>query len=177
MEAAKLVLLTLAALCGYGGVLGEVSACICPEAFTLGKPAVFGALPALLLGPLWGVIEFLVPSVFVGCALAMAAHFGERPTIKAFFFYRPLACLVALTLLTATVAGALGYYANIMGAYPILGPMESALPNTQHPLLAATWLAMIGSHLAVLVGGIILAFWTWKKRAIFEQMIREKSGR
>lgn len=177
MEAAKLVLLTLAALCGYGAALGEVSAWICPEAFTLNKPAVFGALPSVILGPIWGSLDFLIPSVFVGIALGIAAHFGERPAIKAFFFYRPLACLVALCAITATASGALGFRAVQTGAYPILGPMENALPKDQHPFLAATWWAMLGSHFAVLVGGIILAAWTWKKRAFFEKIVRENSAR
>lgn len=176
MEAAKLVLLTLAALCGYGAALGEVCACICPEAFTLNKPAAFGALPALILGPIWGALDFLIPSVFVGVALAMAAHFGARPAVKAFFFFRPLACLIALTSITAAIAGPLGYRAALMGAYPILGPMENAIPRDQHPLLAAVWWAMIGSHFAVLVGGVILAAWTWKKRALFEQIVRAKTS-
>ena len=175
MEAAKLILLTLAALCGYGAALGEVSAWICPEAFTLGRPAAFGALPALVLGPIWGALDFLIPSGFIGVAMAMAAHFGGRPAIKAFFFYRPLACLVALAAIAASVAGALGYHAVLTGAYPILGPMEHALTPQQHPLLAAVWWAMLGSHFAVLAGGIVLAVWTWKKRAVFEEIVRQKS--
>ncbi len=175
MEAAKLVLLTLAALCGYGAALGEVCAWICPEAFTLNKPAAFDALPALILGPIWGALDFLIPSVFVGVAMAMAAHFGARPAIKSFFFFRPLACLVALASLAAAVAGLLGYRAVLAGSYPILGPMENAIPRDRHPLLAAAWWAMLGSHCAVLVGGIILSAWTWRKRALFEQIVRAKS--
>ena len=54
--------------------------------------------------------------------------------------------------------------------------MENALPKEQHPLLAATWWATLGSHFAVLAGGIMLAAWVWKKRAAFEQIVRQKNA-
>lgn len=175
MEFAKLVLLCIAALCAYGAVLGEVSALLCPEAFTLGRPAVFENWPALALGPIWGVLDLLLPATVAGLALAIAANVGHHPTLKAAFFHRLLPGLVGVMTLAASTAGALGFFATRRGAYEILGPMRDALPPERHPFLAAVWWATLGSLSANFVGAIILAMWTWRKRAYFGGLIAKQS--
>jgi hypothetical protein len=175
MESAKLVLLCIAVVCGFGACLGEASALVCPEAFTLGRPPSFGDLPALVLGPLWGVIDFVYPGAVIGLALAMAAHVGNRPAVKAFFFVKPLLAHAVLLAVISVASGVIGWFAVRDGAYPIIGPLRDALPPDQHPLLGAVWWARFGAHAANIVGGIAIATWIWRKRAVFERMVRGKA--
>src|SRR5712671_6670425 len=88
MEIAKLVLLCIVSLCGYGGVLGATSAALCPEAFTLGRPPFFEHWPVLALGAVWGMLDMLIPSTAAGLALGLASNFGPHPAVKASFFRR-----------------------------------------------------------------------------------------
>src|SRR5262245_9261777 len=111
MEVAKLVLLCIAAVCGAGAVIGEAASWVCAEAFTLGKPPAFGSLHPALLGPLWGIIDFVMPGAMVGIALGLAATVGDRPAVKAFFFKRPLIGHAVLMIAMAAVAGGIGWLA------------------------------------------------------------------
>lgn len=173
MESAKLVLLCIAAVCGFAACLGEVSALACPAAFTLGRPRWFGDLPAAVLGPLWGVLDFLYPAAIVGVAVALASHVGPRPSVKAFFFRKPLIGHAVFMAFVSAVAAVIGWFAVKSGVYPIIGPLDGALPVEQHPALGAVWWASLGAHAANIVGGITLAGWIWRKRAVFERMVRE----
>ena len=174
MEFAKLVLLCIVSVCAYGGIAGEISALICPEAFTLGRPPVFEKWPALALGPIWGVLDLLLPATVAGLALAMAANIGHHPTLKAAFFHRVLPGLVGVMALAAISAGALGFFTTRSGAYEILGPMRDALPIERHPLLAAVWWAALGGLSASFVGAVVLAMWTWRKRAYFGALLAKR---
>jgi len=171
MEFAKLVLLSIAALCGYGAVLGEVSALICPEAFTLGRPPVFEHWPPAALGPIWGVLDLLIPATVAGLALAVAANVGHHPTLKAAFFCRVLPGLAGVMAIAAITAGALGFSTTRHGSYEIIGPMRDAVRPERHPFLAAVWWASLASLGTSFVGAIVLALWTWRKRAYFGALL------
>jgi hypothetical protein len=173
MEAAKIVLLSLAIFCGYGALFGEVCAWISPEAYTIARKAAFGNLPVALSGPLWGIFDFMPFAAGIGIGTALAAHVGNRPTVKAFFFRRPMLILVPVVAVIGTITGFLCHSAVLDRSIPI--PKNSAwLPNEKIPPYAATWWAMIASQATMILGGITLAVWTWRKRAVFEKMVRER---
>jgi hypothetical protein len=174
MEFAKLVLLCFACISGMGAVLGGFSALFCPEAFTLGRPPVFGSLPAPVLGLLWGWLEFMLPAITVGLAVAMAANVGPRPAVKALFFRKPLWAHLALIAVIAVVTAIAGYVAIQQGAWHVVGPLAT-LPAERHRWIGAVWWGSRGAHVGNLAGGIGLAIWTWRKREEFEEMV--KSGR
>ena len=174
MEFAKLVLLCILAMCGYGAVLGEVSALICPEAFTLGRPPVLEGWPAAVLGPVWGTLDLLVPATVVGLALGIAANVGHHPALKAAFFRRVLPGLIGVMTFGAIAAGTLGFLAARHGAYEILGPMRDALPVGRRPRLAAVWWATRGSLGTNFASAIILTMWTWRKRAYFGRLLAKR---
>lgn len=174
MEIAKLVLLCLASLCGYGAVLGGVSAALCPEAFLLGRPPFFEHWPALPLGAMWGVLDLLIPAAFAGLALGIAANFGPQPALKASFFHRILPGLVGLLALGSAVGGATGYFATLRGMNTITGPLKATLAAEKHPMLAAVWWASLGALLALFASAMILAAWVWRKRAHYAQMLRKR---
>ena len=112
MEIAKLVLLCIASLCGYGAVVGSISAALCPEAFTLGRPPSFEHWPALALGAIWGTLDLLIPSTIAGVALGFAANVGPRPALKTSFFHRVIPGLIGLMALVSIVAGIAGFIAT-----------------------------------------------------------------
>ena len=169
MELVKLVLLTLAFIAGYGAVLGEASALLCPEAF-----AEDGASSALLVGPLKMMIEFLTPGVVIGLAIAFAANIGHRPALKAFFFVRPLIGFTVFNICIGTAGAVIGYFATRNGAYEVVGSIANSMPPERHPVLGASWWALLASYAAIFMGGIAVASWTWQKRAYFEKMLSEK---
>src|SRR6478736_5784535 len=111
MEFAKLVLRCLLVIAGTGAVAGAVSATVCHEAFTLGRPPAFGSLPPPVLGALWGLLEFLMPGAVVGMAVGMAANVGYRPAVKAMFFRKPLWLHAAFLLTIGAIAGLVGWMA------------------------------------------------------------------
>lgn len=174
MEPAKIVLLALAIFCGYGAAFGEVCCWLCPEAYTVARQNMGANLPLAVLGALWGMFDFLMPAAGVGVGVAFAAHVGPRPTVKAFFFKKPMLAILPLVLLAALLSGYFCHAAVLDGGLPV--PVSAAgLPLDRIPFYAATWWAMIGSQAALLIGGVALAIWTWQKRAVFERMVREKA--
>ena len=174
MEIAKLVLLCIVSLCAYGGVLGAVSAALCPEAFTLGRPPSFEHWPALALGAVWGALDLLIPATFAGIALGLAANFGPRPALKTSFFHRVIPGLLGLMMFVSILAGIAGFVATRHGMHGISGPLKVTLPVENHPMLAAVWWSSLGALLALFVSAIILATWTWRKRAHIEEMLRNR---
>jgi hypothetical protein len=171
MEFAKLVLRCLLVVATAGAMVGTASALVCPEAFTLGRPAAFGSLPLPLLGMLWGFLEFMMPGVVVGLAIGMAANVGDRPQIKAFFFRKPLWVHAAFIVVIAVSGGVIGWIAVTQGHWSVVGTLAAGVEPVRHPYLGAVWWASRAAQLANLVGGVVLAYWTWKKRREFEAVV------
>lgn len=174
MEIAKLVLLCIVSLCAYGGVSGSVSAALCPEAFTLGRPPSFEHWPALALGAAWGALDLLMPATFAGIALGLAANFGPQPALKTSFFQRVIPGLLGVMALASLVAGIAGFVATRNGIHGISGPLKATLAVEKHPMLAAVWWSSLGGLLALFASAIILATWTWRKRAHIAEMLRNR---
>jgi len=174
MEIAKLVLLCIASLCGYGAVVGSISAALCPEAFTLGRPPSFEHWPALALGAIWGTLDLLIPSTIAGVALGFAANVGPRPALKTSFFHCVIPGLIGLMALVSIVAGIAGFIATRHGGHTITGPLKATLALEKHPMLAAVWWSSLGGLLMLFASAMILAAWTWRKRAQIEDMLRKR---
>ena len=177
METAKLVLRCVAAIMLFAVVLGAVSAWICPESFTGSRPEELGALPPVALGILSRVLDFLAPCVIIGLALGNAANLGHRPAVKAFFFTKPLLIHALLMAIAATIAGVIGYFTARQGMWRISSQLPPGISPERLPALAAVWWAAIGGHAGNIISGIFLVIWTWRKRAVFEVMVREREQR
>jgi len=174
MEIAKLVLLCLVSLCAYGAILGGMSAALCPEAFTLGRPPFLDHWPAPALGALWGTLDLLMPATFAGLALGIAANFGPQPALKTSFFHRVIPGLLAIMALASVLGGAAGYFATKRGLHTITGPLKHALAAEKHPMLAAVRWASIAPLLALFASAMILAAGTWRKRAHYANLLRKR---
>jgi hypothetical protein len=165
MEPAKIVLRALAIYCGYGALFGLVCAWLCPEAY-LERPVAFGHPPVLVLGMLWGTFDFLTFSAAVGVGIALAAHVGHRPTVKAFFFTRPMLLLMVIAALVGAVAGIFGRNIVIAGEY------QYRVPHERQAAYLGTWWALLASQAVLVIGGATVAVWTWRKRILFEKMVQ-----
>jgi hypothetical protein len=174
MEIAKLVLLCIASLCGYGAVVGSISAALCPEAFTLGCPPSLEHWPTLAVGAIRGALDLLIPATVAGISLGLAANIGPRPAVKTSFFPRVIPALLGLMSLMSLVGGIAGFFATRHGSYTITLPMKMALAPEKHPLLAAVKWSSLGGLLALFASAMILAAWTWRKRAQIEEMLRKR---
>lgn len=173
MEFAKLVLLCIVSFCGFGSLIGVLSAAVCPEAFTLGRPPFFESWPVLALGALWGALDLLLPAVFAGMSLGIAANVGHLPALKASFFRRMIPGLLAIIALSSAAGGAAGWFAASGGMQIVTGMMEAKLPPERHPAFAAVWWASLGGLLSLFASAIVLAVWTWRKRTQIDRMLRE----
>jgi|GEM_PF-1438344 len=165
MEPAKIVLRALAIFCGLGAIFGLVCAWLAPEAYLL-RPREFGDLPVPLLGVLWGMFDFLTFAAAVGIGTALAAHVGHRPTVKAFFFTRPMLLLAVMVAIFGAVIGFFGRNLIIAGEY------QFQLPPERHAIYRGTWWALLGCQAVLIIGGATLAIWTWRKRIHFEQLVQ-----
>lgn len=174
MEPAKIVLRALLIFCGYGAVFGLVTSWLSPEAYTLARPPAFGDLPPPALGALWGLFDFLTCSAAIGIGTAFAAYVGDRPAVKAFFFTKPFLLVLVIVVIAALFGGGFGYWAAKSGNYEVVGNLEHAMSLDRHAAYVATWWAYLGSLVAMLVGGATMAVWTWRKRIVFEQLVRER---
>jgi hypothetical protein len=172
MEFAKLVLLCLASVCGYGALAGGVSAALCPEAFSLGRPVSFENWPSIPVGMIWGALDLLIPAVFAGIALGIAANFGPLPALKASFFRRVIPGLIGIMVLVSIVGGVAGWVATRRGIHSIPGMLQTSFPSEKHPMLGAVWWSSLGALLALFATSIILAAWTWRKRAHYAELLR-----
>ena len=173
MEFARLVALCIVSLCCYGAAQGGISALLCPEAFTLGRPPLSEGWPAVALGAVWGALDLLIPATAAGLGLAIAANAGPRVALKASFFHRVLPGLLAIMTLGALVSGAMGFFLTRTGRHEIVGPMRAALAVEKHPMLAAVWWASLGTLLVHFASAVVLAAWTWRRRAYFEELLRK----
>ncbi len=172
MEFAKLVLLCLASVCGYGAVAGGLSAALCPEAFTLGRPPSFESWPSIPVGAIWGALDLLIPAAFAGIALGIAANFGPLPALNASFFRRVIPGLLGVMAIASLVGGAAGWFATSRGMHAIPGTMQAAFPSERHPALGAVWWSSLGALFALFAASILLAAWTWRKRAHYAELLR-----
>lgn len=173
MEFAKLMLLCVVSVCGFGSLTGALSAAVCPEAFTLGRPPFFESWPAPALGAVWGSLDVLLPSIFAGMSLGVAANVGHLPALKASFFRRVIPGLLGIMALCSAAGGAAGWFAARGGIQIVTGPMEARLPPDRHPALASVWWASLGGLLALFASSIVLAVWTWRKRAYYDRLLRD----
>ena len=174
MEIAKLVLLCIVSLCAYGGVLGAVSAALCPEFFTLGRPPSFEHWPALALGAVKGALDLLLPATFAGIGLGLAANFGPLPALKTSFFHRVIPGLLVLMSLISLLAGIAGFLATRQGLHVIIGPLNAKLAAEKHAMFTAVSWSALGGILALFASAITLATWTWRKRAEIMEMLRTR---
>jgi hypothetical protein len=123
---------------------------------------------------MWGALDLLMPATFAGLALGIAANFGPQPALKASFFRRVVPGVLGVMALASLAGAAAGFFATLHGVHTITGPLKTTLAVEKHPLLAGVWWASLASLLALFASAMILAAWTWRKRAYYATMLSNR---
>ena len=159
-----IVLLSIAAAVIYGILHDQITARICVEYFTVGHPPIFHTANPTLLGIGWGIVATWWVGLFLGIPLAIAARAGRRPKRAAASLLRPLATLLVVCGLVATVAGVVGYLGASQGWIWLFPRMAARLPPDRHvPFLVDLW-AHNASYLSGFMGGLVLIAQLWYSR-------------
>src|SRR6266566_3553662 len=119
MQALGIVIVSILAAVIYGIAHDQVTARICVEYFTIGHPPVFATDDPTLLAIGWGTIATWWVGALLGVPLAIAARAGSRPKRDLKSLIRPIATLMAVNALCATMAGAIGWLAAARGLFPL----------------------------------------------------------
>ncbi|AMV23899.1 hypothetical protein VT84_05855 [Gemmata sp. SH-PL17] len=164
MQLLRIILMSVAAAVLYGVAHDQVTARICVEYFTIGHPPVFGTDDPTLLGIGWGIIATWWVGLLLGVPLAVGARAGSRPKRSAASLVRPIARLLTVMALCATVAGTTGWLLARSGVVFLIGPIADELPADRHvPFLAVLW-AHVASYVSGLVGGLVVLMQVWRSR-------------
>jgi hypothetical protein len=161
--AAIVGLCILAAVC-YGIVHDQITARICVEYFTIGHVRVISSESPTLLALVWGVIATWWVGLMLGLPLAAAARLGSRTPRNARSLVRPIAGLLGVMAVAATVAGFVGYTLARSGSIWLLEPLASAVPRERHgPFLADAWTHLASYGVGFLGGAVVIAR-VWSSR-------------
>jgi len=165
MQALRIILLAMLAAIAYGIVHDQITARICVEYFTIGHPPVFRTQSPTLLALGWGIIATWWVGLPLGVLLSVAARAGRRPRLTALQLRRPLVTLLLAMALSAAVAGVIGGILAAQGKVWLVPPLSTLVPpERHHAFLVDAWMHS-ASYLAGIIGGCILAIWTWRQRA------------
>ena len=164
MPSLRIVLLALSAAVVYGILHDQVTARICLEYFTIGHPPVFPTQSPTLLALGWGIIATWWVGLPLGLLLALAARAGSLPKLSARDLNRPVLYLLATMAFSAVIVGGLFYYLARVHTIHLWPPLDTLVAAPARE----AFLADVGAHLASYVvgtlGGLVLAWWTWRER-------------
>ena len=164
MEAAKIVLLSMASAITYGIIHDQVTARICVEYFTIGHPPIFGTEDPTLLGLGWGILATWWVGLFLGLPLAVVARCGSRPKRTAKFLVRPIAGLMAFAACGAFIAGAVGWLLASRGLICLGEPFASEVPSDRHVAFLIDAFAHTASYGCGFLGGLVVLALVWHGR-------------
>ena len=166
MQSIKIILTCVVAAILYGTIHDQVTARICVEYFSVFHPPVFPTQSPTLLALGWGVIATWWMGAFLGILLAIAARAGSRTKISRSELVLPIAKLLAMMGVLATVAGLVGYVLSRQGAIAPPQWIASALPQGKHARFMADWWAHNASYCVGFFGGIGLCLVTFRRRQL-----------
>jgi hypothetical protein len=164
MKSASIVGLCILAAVVYGIVHDQITARICVEYFTIGHPPVFPTESPTLLGLGWGVIATWWVGLGLGLPLAIAARSGPGPKRDARSLVRPIAQLLVVMAVSATLAGLFGYSLARAGAIQLVDWLGEQVPPDRHARFLADGWAHGASYLVGFVGGLVVIARVWRSR-------------
>ncbi len=168
MEGLKIVGLCVVASVVYGLVQDQITARICLEYFTVFHPPVIVSDSPTLVALVWGVIATWWVGVLLGVPLAMVSRLGSLPELDAVDLVRPVAWLMIVVAIGASVGGVAGYLAAKNGwAWPPEW-VTTELPARKHAAFMADWWAHQMAYDLGFLGGITLWVYAWSRRRKLE---------
>ena len=164
MQALAIIAMSILAAVIYGVVHDQVTARICVEYFTVAHPHVIDSTDPTVLALVWGVLATWWVGLILGVPLALAARVGNRPKLTARQLLPPMAVLLVVMGVCASVAGLIGYVLARNGVIVLLEPLASEVPREKHVALLADGAAHLASYAVGFIGGVILCVLTYSWR-------------
>ncbi|HVX10794.1 MAG TPA: hypothetical protein VHC22_06405 [Pirellulales bacterium] len=171
MEAAKIVLLCIAAAVLYGILHDQVTARVCVEYFTIGHPPVFHTQSPTLLAIGWGIFATWWVGLMLGIPAALVSRLGAWPKIDAVRLIRPIGRLLMIMACAALIAGIVGYVSACTGRAWLVEPLKFQIPAERHAVFIADLCAHLASYGVGFVGGIIVC-----GRILFQRRRMARAG-
>jgi hypothetical protein len=165
MQALAIVLLATLGAIAYGVVQDQVTVRVCLEYFTIGHPRVFATEDPTLLALGWGVLATWWAGLGIGILLALAARTGGRAPVPARALVRPICALLCVMAVGAALAGVVGYFLARDGAVRLVGAFAKRVPPDRRVAFLADLWAHNASYGFGFLGGLVLAWQTWRTRA------------
>ena len=148
----------------FGVLHDQITAQVCVEYFTVGHAKAIDSDSPTLLGLYWGVDASWWAGLLLGLVLATAARLGSRPKRLFGTLLKPIAGLLIVTALFATIAGGVGYTMGIGGNISLPDAIREAIPNAKWPTFQACAFAHLASYYVAFIGGGMLIAWVWLSR-------------
>lgn len=165
MESFRIIALAIFAAIAYGVAHDQVTARICVEYFTIGHPPLFPTQSPTLLALGWGVVATWWVGLPLGILLAVASRAGQRSKLKWVDLRRPILRLLLMMASCAFVAGVVGGVLARQHDIWMIGPLATRVPKDRQELFLIDLWAHSASYAAGIIGGLVLATWTWRHRA------------
>ena len=161
---AKIILLSTVAAIAYGIVHDEITARLCVEYFTIAHPPLFHTSSPTILGICWGIAATFGVGVLLGFFLALVSQSGGVPPIPILHAFKSILGLVAVTALSASLAGVIGFELSRRSIICLPAGFAELIPSSQHHRFMAVWFAHCTSYLVGLGGGAFVIFRIWLER-------------
>jgi hypothetical protein len=163
MHSIAIIALCIASAIFYGIVHDQITARVCVEYFTVFHTPI-GTDDPTLLGLYWGVAATWWVGVLLGVPLAIAARAGSRRRRDARSLVRPIAILLVVMALSATIAGVIGWLIIGEGGGILAKGPDRRIPLEKEAAFVADLFAHNASYLVGFVGGIVVIVQVWWSR-------------
>lgn len=164
MQTAKIILLIICVVMGYGIIHDQITARVCIEYFTIAHPALFHTQSPSLIAFGWGVFATSWIGLVFGMILARASQSEGLPAIPITKLVKPIFILLGTMTLTATLAAIVGFELSRHSLISMPSPWARMIPSSQDDRFMAVWFAHGASYLLGLVGGTFLILRIWNQR-------------
>lgn len=161
----KIIALSVLAAATYGVLHDQVTARVCVEYFTIGHARLIDSDSPTVLGLFWGVVATWWVGLPLGVVLSLAARAGSRPKLDARDLVVPIAKLMLVMYACALIAGVTGYYMARAGKLHYPPAIITHFPPAVETRFLADACAHLSSYTVGLIGGLVLAVLTFRRRA------------
>lgn len=152
----RIVAVCIVAAVIYGIVHDQITARLCVEYFTVGHPPIFSTDDPTLLGLGWGVVATWWVGLLLGVPLAVAARAGNWPKRDARSLVRPIAILLGIMAVCATIAGFIGHSLTANGTIQLAPWLAGRIAPEKHAWFLTAGFAHGTSYAVGGVGGVVL---------------------
>jgi hypothetical protein len=161
----RAMLLGVAAMSGYGMLMDQVSARLCPEYFTVLHNPIPGLTDPTLLGVVWGFVGACWGGAIMGYAAGVTATAGRKPPLSVRELVRPMLAVVAGIAVTTAVTGASADRHAEMFSIRLDPSWDEFVPPQRHRAVFVVACYHFAAYVAAVVGGVVLCAWVARERS------------